>query len=394
MPRCCARMLLLALSRLVALTLGGSALLDDPAPLPNLFKPTIYSIGDLHGDYERFRMILEGLGLATFDEEDSATWTGGTAVLVSTGDTVDRGDHSRAIFRAFRELARGAEAAGGEVVNVLGNHDLMNLQGDWRYVSKLENSSEGDYGGFDARREDWSPRGEVGADVRSRFVAAAVRGDILFVHAGLHPRWLEALARRFPLDPVGAINNVVRPLLQPENVGKSEPIFGVQGPFWAREFAMGKEERICPILEKSLRLTWAKRMVVGHTIQKGGVRGRCNSAYGPRLILGDTAISRAYKGNGVQSVASAVEYLPDGTVTAIHFDDQGGQQRGPVQLLGSKAGTGAAVLGAAVSGKRPLLGKEAVPAFIAGASALALFLRACCSPKRARLGDRPEDKAA
>jgi len=37
----------------------------------------VYSIGDLHGDFDRFRTILTRIGLATFDG-DQATWTGET----------------------------------------------------------------------------------------------------------------------------------------------------------------------------------------------------------------------------------------------------------------------------------------------------------------------------
>ena len=40
--------------------------------------------------------------------------------------------------RLLNKLARAAKDAGGEVVGLLGNHELMTLQGDLRYVSKRE----------------------------------------------------------------------------------------------------------------------------------------------------------------------------------------------------------------------------------------------------------------
>lgn len=289
--------------------------------------PTVYSIGDLHGDFERFRAIVAGLGLAKFDEEGNATWTGGKTILVSTGDSVDRGDHSRPIYTAFRQLAQSANTAGGEVVNILGNHDLMNLQGDLRYVTEDENSPTGDYGGSKARELAWSPRGELGADIRSRFLAAAVRGDSLFVHAGLHPHWLSRFAGQGQ-DLVAALNDHVHQLLRPDRVSIEEPVFGDEGPFWTRSFAMEQEANVCSLLAQTLRLAGVKRMVVGHTIQDGGVRGRCLSEdHGYRLVLGDTAISRAY---GPSGMASAVEYAPGGGVTAIYFDEQGRPRRDPM----------------------------------------------------------------
>jgi hypothetical protein len=273
----------------------------------------VYSVADLHGDFGRFKLILSGLGLASFDARGIATWTGNSSILVSTGDSVDRGKRSRPIYDAFRKLHKEAAKTGGEVVNVLGNHDLMNVQDDLRYVPEEENQPSGDFGSADARAKEWSPGGSIGKDVRSRFVAAAVRGGSVFVHAGLHPKWL----RNRGNDPVSELNADVRKLLQPAVVSRYEEVFKSEGPFWIREFAMGKsEKKVCELVAETLQLAGAKRMVVGHTIQDGGIQTRCKSEHGPQLLLSDTAISRAY---GPHGVPSAVEYLPSGAVTAIYF---------------------------------------------------------------------------
>jgi len=269
----------------------------------------VYSVGDLHGDFVRFQRILHGLELAEFDGEE-ATWTGGSAILVSTGDIVDRGEHSRPIYLAFMALAQQAQKQGGEVVNILGNHDLMNLQGDLRYVAAEELASDGDYGGEEARRQDFSPEGLIGHDVRTRYVVAAVREGLLFVHAGLHPFWIRN-------ETLEDMNGRVRELIAGPSVSQIEPILSAGGPMWDRTFAKGEESECCHLAGETLRLVSAERMVLGHSIQTEGVTARCVSAKGPLVVLADTAISRAY---GDCGVPSAVEYR-GGNITAIYFDD-------------------------------------------------------------------------
>lgn len=282
------------------------------AESPELAEPrTVYSVADLHGDFENFKLILEGLGVASFDDKE-ATWTGGQAILVSTGDTVDRGSNSLPIFQAFTTLAAQAEKAGGEVVNVMGNHDLMNLQGDLRYVPKKELSPEGDYGGAARRSEEWSPEGPVGKDLRSRYLAAAVREGTLFVHAGLEPSWLKKY------EGLDALDRHFRELIAVPRVSKREALFGDDGPFWTRAFSLSSEKKACKLTEKTLKMLGAERMTVGHTIQDDEVATRCPSSdAGPRLILADTAISRAY---GPGWTPSAVQYVGR-NVTAIYFEE-------------------------------------------------------------------------
>ena len=53
----------------------------------------------------------------------------------SVGDQLDRGDGERAILDPFEELADQAHAAGGGFHALLGNHEVMNVEEDFRYVT-------------------------------------------------------------------------------------------------------------------------------------------------------------------------------------------------------------------------------------------------------------------
>ena len=48
------------------------------------------------------------------------------------GDQLDRGDDERAILALLYRLEQEAQAAGGAVHVLLGNHEIMNAQGDLR----------------------------------------------------------------------------------------------------------------------------------------------------------------------------------------------------------------------------------------------------------------------
>lgn len=94
----------------------------------------VIAISDIHGAHDAFVATLRAAALV----DEGLRWTGGRTHLVIVGDIVDRGDHSRAALDLLMRLEPQAESAGGRVHVVLGNHELMNLVGDLRYVSAGE----------------------------------------------------------------------------------------------------------------------------------------------------------------------------------------------------------------------------------------------------------------
>jgi hypothetical protein len=178
----------------------------------------VVAVGDVHGAYDALVATLEALEVV---DEDVA-WAGGTTHFVSLGDVPDRGPESRRVFDLLMRLEAEAAAAGGAVHLVLGNHEVMNLIGDLRYVAREEftafaddESSEereaafegyvarrpgkkigrkkarrefdGRYPpGFFAHRRAFSPDGAYGAWLLDRPTVIVV-DDTAFVHGGLPP---------------------------------------------------------------------------------------------------------------------------------------------------------------------------------------------------------------
>jgi len=94
----------------------------------------VYVIGDIHGAYTAVVKTLKNSKLIDSNNQ----WIGGSAHFVSVGDLMDRGPASRKVMDLFIQLQQQADSAGGKFHVILGNHEVMNLVGDLRYLSKEE----------------------------------------------------------------------------------------------------------------------------------------------------------------------------------------------------------------------------------------------------------------
>lgn len=237
----------------------------------------VVAVGDLHGDFDAARSVLRIAKVV----DDKGAWIGGKTVLVQTGDEVDRGDDDRRILDWFEALKPEADKAGGAVIALVGNHEIMNASFDFRYVTPGGFSTFGDVTSKNAAVNDalahvepakrgrtaaFAPGGAYAAMLSKRPVVAQV-GDTIFVHGGVLPKYVS-----FGLDK---INDGARDWL----LGKiSEPpaaLVSEDGPLWARTYSAAPGPEECATLDRALVLAKAKRMVMGHTVQRNGANGAC-----------------------------------------------------------------------------------------------------------------------
>lgn len=139
------------------------------------------AIGDVHGELEGFQEILLAENL--IDSEKN--WSGTRDVLLQIGDMVDRGPFSLESVTYLRQLQKQAEIAGGEVVRLLGNHELLVLQGVYYYC----NYPNPELLGRDLHREILS----------GKIQTAFVWEKRLYVHAGIRMGILERIAKDIPV---------------------------------------------------------------------------------------------------------------------------------------------------------------------------------------------------
>jgi len=122
--------------RLLALLLCSCAPLSlaiaDEWHFPGVER--IVAVGDIHGAYDSMVETFQAADVI----DDKLAWNGARTHLVLTGDLLDRGPDSRKVMNLIMRLEREAVRAGGQVHQLLGNHEVMNLIGDLRYVSLPE----------------------------------------------------------------------------------------------------------------------------------------------------------------------------------------------------------------------------------------------------------------
>lgn len=334
----------------------------------------VVAIGDIHGDFDACAGLLQRAGLI----DAQLKWSGQNATLVQTGDLIDRGPKSRAVMDLFMSLQREAPRQGGRVIVLLGNHETMNIYGDWRYVSPADYGSFTDSEsshrrqaayiaalalrpkaagstpaawtaahplGFIERAQALGPDGKYGKWLRSLPAVAVVDGT-LFAHGGISPdfrtwkadhlndairaeiRTFDAVRRALTFDrlmlPFDTLDEMAAAAREPR-ASATENLQSLldfdrwlsvraEGPLWFRGYAQWSDDEGGPMVDRLLDAFKVKRFVVGHTAQAGEIVRR----FGDRVFLIDTGMFAPSFPNGR---ASAL-IIENGVVSAIYADSQ------------------------------------------------------------------------
>jgi len=180
---------------------------EQPYILPPVNR--IIVIGDLHGDLD---ITLRSLRIAKLIDKNN-NWIGGNTVVVQNGDQVDRCRYNGipcsdklatpndegndiTILELFTKLHKQAQLQGGAVYSLLGNHELMNVDGDLRYVSHLGlkqfNNSivNGNLikDGETARKMLFSPGNKYADFLACTRQVVLIIGKNIFIHGGILPK--------------------------------------------------------------------------------------------------------------------------------------------------------------------------------------------------------------
>ena len=71
-----------------------------------------------------------------YDINNSSDWTGGSTTVVQVGDVLDHGGDEIKILYFLERLQWQAVKAGGEVITMNGNHETLNVERDFMYMSE------------------------------------------------------------------------------------------------------------------------------------------------------------------------------------------------------------------------------------------------------------------
>ena len=223
----------------------------DNYPLPD----KMLVVSDIEGNFEAFKQLLRAGQVI----DTAFHWSFGNGHLVLNGDFFDRGLYVTECLWLVYKLESEAEAAGGKVHFILGNHEVMNLSGDFDYVRNkyMENAQL-----MGEEYNMWyDDHTELGRWLRTKNAVERI-GDMVFCHGGISP---ELAHTELSLTE---INDISRNYLG-KNYSEiydslAQIVFDQNGIFWYRGAAKAKLTQ--KQVDYILAFAGAKHMVVGHTL--------------------------------------------------------------------------------------------------------------------------------
>jgi hypothetical protein len=260
----------------------------------------IFVVGDIHGRYDALVNLLINNKIINSELK----WIFGEGQLVLLGDVFDRGDLVTETLWFLYDLQFQARRSGGNVHLLLGNHEIMALTGDDRYLNNK-------YNYFTQYTQIYyfqlfEKNTVLGKWLRSQNIIVRIN-DFLFVHAGISPNFA---IYDFAYSDV---NSTVRKYLNSDyRIGKGSPesiILGPFGPQWYRCYFSdninnndndndkydGNDNKGMPevtqqFVDDYLYSKGLKRMILGHNEQL-----EINTSFKGKVITADVAIDESGK---------------------------------------------------------------------------------------------------
>jgi len=212
-------------------------------------------LSDIEGEFAHFRDLL----LAAHVINKHYKWRFGKGKLIIAGDHFDRGKQVAQYLWLLYKLEDEAVRSGGEVHVVLGNHDIMNLDGDFQYV-RPEYMANAELM-LEAYSSFYGPDTELGRWLRSKNIIERIDG-LLVMHGGVSS---EVLAKKKSIED---INRECRSwyATPPKEVPDSlKDFFNENALFWYRGYFYSPKAKM-GLVDSTLDFYHADKIVVGHDI--------------------------------------------------------------------------------------------------------------------------------
>ncbi len=223
---------------------------------------SVLVIGDVHGGYDALVSLLKVHGIISPD----MNWKWGKNHLVFIGDIFDRGDQVTEALWLIYKLQRQALKTNGRVHFILGNHELLIMEGNIDYISEkyfyLSDKLKFEYSYL------FSEKYILGRWLRKQPVIVRIN-ESLFIHAGVHPLLLEYPYSIKEMNQ--KVNYYLKHGLHFRN-RSDEPFLlfmtGPHGPLWYRNMVKMKNNEVVIdgiTIDRTLEHFDIQRIIIGHT---------------------------------------------------------------------------------------------------------------------------------
>lgn len=264
----------------------------------------IIAIGDLHGD---FNAMLKVLQLAQVID-NKGEWIGSNTYVVQVGDILDcdrggnkicgQGAEEIKILNYLFRLNKKSQIDGGRVITILGNHELMNVMGNFSYASEQHIKA---LGGEIKRRELFRPGGQITRKMACNMQPIVKIGNFIFVHGALLPHHLSSESVEENNNRLENLVKLVRMYLLGhltlvEFKSKYPEEYSIVNPegemFWNRDLSNPTKLGRCEKADSVLKKLGAEEgaIVMGHTPHEKITR-YCND----HIITIDVGLSEGFE---------------------------------------------------------------------------------------------------
>jgi hypothetical protein len=217
---------------------------------------SVFAVGDVHGEYNAMVALLKNNNVINSQLE----WSFGKGHVVFCGDVFDRGDRVTECLWLIYRLEQEAQKVGGRVHFLLGNHEVMILNGDLRYLHKKYKSIQEKLGVSYSYLFNKSTL--LGNWLRTKNTVIKINNN-LYVHGGIHPDMV-----RYELA-IATINNKIRDFINGGDYNEiTSFLINNKGPLWYRGYLLDEKQysRITmDDLEKTLLYYRVERIICAHT---------------------------------------------------------------------------------------------------------------------------------
>lgn len=274
-------------------------------------------IGDIHADYNQLVRIFMNLKLIDSNKKWIATPT--DTCIIQVGDQLDGGGRfynetngEIQILDFLEDIHEQAIIYGGGVYSLIGNHELMNVLGNFSYVSKKDIDSTG---GEKYRKELFLPGGVIANRLSCTRNVVLKVGSFLFVHAGILPHTLSENKDRTSM--IKFLNGLMRDFLQGkikrDNSNINKYFTNSNSILWNREYGKKIDKKeTCDKLDKVLNYFSVNGMIIGHSPQQQ-INSKCND----KLWRVDVGLSDCFN---IDNKSQVLEIIDDKKFNIINIE--------------------------------------------------------------------------